>query len=116
MNDCYVDDVHYGTDRIKQAVIGREELLSAMKPSGLSLRKWASNSDEIISDLTANMVDTNETQRFMGLLWNRAIDEISYPFIDCGSEVSITKRQLLTHVAKIYDPMGWAQPIVITAK
>lgn len=31
-------------------------------------------------------------------------------------ETSVTKRSILSDVAKIYDPLGWLAPVIIVAK
>lgn len=112
-NESYVDDFHYGNNTIANTVHGRDELISILKPAGLELRKWASNDQAVLDGLPEYIITQDSSQRFMGLLWDSSAGEFSYP---CGTLSVLTKRDLLTAIAKIYDPMGWIQPIIITAK
>lgn len=115
INECYVDDIHYGADSIEQVVQGRDELITALKSAGLELRKWATNESSVLASLPPEMLDLSPEHRFMGIMWD-ATDSFSYPVIDLTSNDTITKRELLTLISKVYDPMGWMQPIIITAK
>ena len=52
----------------------------------------------------------NQSQ-LLGLKWNKSTDTISVEFPECTS--ATTKRGLL---AKIYDPLGLASPIILRGK
>lgn len=115
-DECYMDDIHYGNNTIEQVVAGRDELRTVLKSAGFELRKWSANRTTVLSGLPSEIIEPEDIKGFMGLLWNSSTDEFSYPCVDLGTNAKFTKRELLTSVAKIYDPLGWVQPIIITAK
>ena len=48
--------------------------------------------------------------------WKPNTDYFSFHIEDPPSNLPFTKRFLLSKIARIFDPMGWLTPIVITAK
>lgn len=52
---------------------------------------------------------------FMGLLWNTNDDTFAFPEISLRSTGALTKRELLSEIAKLFDLMG-LQPVIIPAK
>ena len=43
-------------------------------------------------------------------------DYFSFHIEDAPSNLPFTKRSVLSRITRIFDPMGWLAPIVITAK
>ena len=56
----------------------------------------------------------NDIYPVLGVNWNINTDTLSVPV---GVEISVcTRREILSQLAKIYDPLGFAAPIVVGAK
>ena len=51
LNSIYVDDIVTGHDDYSQAKIMRDELINILKCAGCELRKWRSNSPQLLADL-----------------------------------------------------------------
>lgn len=115
-DECYVDDIHYGTNEIEQAIEGRNQLTNALSSAGFELRKWSSNCEAVLEDIRNEYIEKINTQKFMGIMWSQTEDEFSYGREGITTDEKLTKRKLLMEIAKIFDPMGWIQPIIITAK
>lgn len=115
--DCYVDDLHFGANTISGAKEGVDQLIAALKTAAFEVRKFASNEPSILDGLPDDHKDQFDTHKFMGLTWNSKVDTLSiaeFEFTD--TKDLLTKRILLTNIAKIFDPLGWLQPIVVPAK
>lgn len=52
----------------------------------------------------------------LGIKWNAISDSFSYNFAPLDQSTKITKRQILSAVANLFDPSVWLAPIVIHAK
>ncbi|KAI8114681.1 hypothetical protein CVS40_12969, partial [Lucilia cuprina] len=52
----------------------------------------------------------------LGIKWNAILDTFTYTFSSLSPSTKITKRQVLSSVAKLFDPAGWLAPIVVRAK
>lgn len=120
----YMDDLLAGSDSLDQAKLMQAELTTVLKEAGMNLRKWSSNDSKLIKDLPADLLNApfefkdSETRKTLGLQWNSSSDTFAFAYrTDCDTKTKpLTKRQLLSDIAKIYDPMGWITPITIKAK
>lgn len=57
--------------------------------------------------------DTMVTSRILGLQWNSSTDCFR---INPKDELIVTKRALLSEIAKVFDPLGWLTSITISLK
>jgi len=51
-----------------------------------------------------------------GVRWKATSDELFFVPPDLATEISPTKRQVLSQIAKLFDPAGWLSPFVVCAK
>lgn len=119
--NVYVDDIAAGCDDITTTLQLRDELIALLGSGGFELRKWASNAAEILKGLPSLSqspisFDSEEPQfvKVLGLEWDPAEDAFSYAFHP--NDCICTKRAILSEIAKIFDPMGFLTPVVLTAK
>ncbi|CAH2109062.1 unnamed protein product [Euphydryas editha] len=54
--------------------------------------------------------------KVLGIKWNRLTDNFEYVVNLINTKEPITKRTILSEIARLYDPIGWISPVVITAK
>ncbi|XP_055714269.1 uncharacterized protein LOC129808517 [Phlebotomus papatasi] len=118
----YVDDMLTGCDTKEEAIVLQQQILQLLQRGGFNLRKWTSNSQALLENIPENQRETGiceispETKiKALGLLWNPEKDEFSYNF-STFEQNKLSKRQLLSNVASIYDPLGFLAPVTVTAK
>ncbi|XP_070515341.1 uncharacterized protein [Cardiocondyla obscurior] len=101
----------------------RDQLISLLSCGKFTLRKWASNSATLLEDIDpqdhglacSKDLSTDETVKILGIVWSLASDNFSYRvFLDPKSPQS--KRAVLSVIARLYNPLGWATPVTIAAK
>lgn len=118
----FMDDICAGSNSLEAALSLQKELVSLLREGGFELRKWASNNVEILSNVPAPdrqisvPFDKNENSniKVLGLLYNPSMDIFSY---NCSpSEKSCTKRNILSEIARIFDPLGFISPVSFLAK
>ncbi|KAL0829413.1 hypothetical protein ABMA28_004186 [Loxostege sticticalis] len=120
----YMDDLMSGHDSKEQVNELQRQLIEVLQGAGMNLRKWSSNDPDLINDLTASQISTplefrdTESRKTLGLRWNPSFDTFTFQNkIDYTTDnKKHTKRQLLSDISKIYDPLGWLSPITIKAK
>ncbi|XP_046808368.1 uncharacterized protein LOC124420202 [Lucilia cuprina] len=123
-NNMYVDDVLAGGHTIEEAKEGQTQLIAALDSAGFPLRKWISNTRELLKDLPEdhlldvdllNLPESNNAKT-LGIRWNAKEDTFFFnvPLIERKS--AYTKRTVLSDIARLFDPAGWLAPIVISAK
>lgn len=118
----YMDDLLCGASSPEEASKLIYELNQIMESGGFTLRKWASNSPEAIGHVTEErrLMHSNgkpedeQVVKVLGLTWNSSEDTIQLQ-IAKTSEVK-TKRDLLSFIARTFDPLGLLSPSTIMLK
>ena len=123
-NDFYMDDLLSGADSIAEAQQRIGEISALMESCGFPLKKWASNKVKAIENVAKEdrvdqylefKEDLDHTIKTLGIAWNFSGDTFKISVVDNPPE-KLTKRTLLSYVAKIFDPQGWLTPVLIRAK
>ncbi|XP_031342802.1 uncharacterized protein LOC116170471 [Photinus pyralis] len=121
LQDFYVDDILSGANSIPQVVQLQKELTNMLKKGGFQLHKWAANKEEILTTIPMEARDpavaefNNDDQiKSLGIRWIPNQDIFTFKFKD--GQDKPTKRNILSEVAKIFDPLGWLSPILLNAK
>lgn len=117
--NMYMDDVLSGAPYLDELFQTYNELKSAFKSAGFNLRKWCSNSSELLQKIPENDRELKaeiENVKALGVSWSPLNDDFTYNYcIALDSKVN-TKRQLASEIASLYDPLGWICPVVVKAK
>ncbi|XP_015121341.1 uncharacterized protein LOC107044106 [Diachasma alloeum] len=120
--DLYVDDVPTGADTLGEAVQLRDDLISLLKCGGFNLRQCASNHPELLQGLPDSTVNLqllngdNSTLKTLGVRWNFNRDEVIYSVCPIATKDKTTMRTISSDVARIFDPLGLLNPVVVQAK
>ncbi|XP_063836816.1 uncharacterized protein LOC135085961 [Ostrinia nubilalis] len=73
MSSFYMDDLLEGCDEISQAKQLQQEIIDILKGAGMNIRKWSSNTHELIEDWAAEQLDapldfkSSENRKTLGL-------------------------------------------------
>lgn len=123
-NDFYVDDVMSGADTLEEVIEKQKQLGTLLRTAGFVLRKWSSNNIEVLQNVPKEHLETKSelhikienTVKTLGVHWHPKADFFSYN-VELNDSMKIpTNRIILTEVAKLFDPLGWLAPVIITAK
>ncbi|XP_050059728.1 uncharacterized protein LOC126551013 [Aphis gossypii] len=126
-SDFYMDDYLGGSDTKDNALKLRNSLMEVMLRGGFPLRKWMSNSTELLNDMPGIgnksmtiMELENKMTKILGLLRCPERDVFNYKIEAIKlNDLSITKRNILyilSQISSLFDPLGLVGPIVIRAK
>ncbi|GJQ70763.1 hypothetical protein Trydic_g23054, partial [Trypoxylus dichotomus] len=123
LRDFYVDDLLTGAQTIDQANKIIAEVTEILSQGKLELRKWASNKPELLQNIpetccgnTILDLDKSDNISTLGLQWNATMDTLQYALSDVPECKNITKRQILSHISKVFDPLGLLSPFTVRAK
>ncbi|XP_073942495.1 uncharacterized protein [Choristoneura fumiferana] len=122
-NSFYMDDLMVGDENIKKTKKMCDEIRQILKKGGFQMQKWSSNSEEVLEFLkqegtTKDAIDIklDKIIRILGLTWNRK-DDAFVTTVDLPKmKRPISKRSILSDVARLFDPFGWLSPVVVIAK
>ncbi|XP_037826677.1 uncharacterized protein LOC119614634 [Lucilia sericata] len=120
----YVDDVLAGAHSKRDAILAKNELIHALQSAGFELRKWTSNSVDILEDLPKDHLlhehflkfEDNSSAKTLGIRWNAHSDEFYFDAKQFDKISAYTKREVLSRIAKLFDPAGWLAPCIVLAK
>ncbi|XP_055308454.1 uncharacterized protein LOC129572515 [Sitodiplosis mosellana] len=117
--DCYMDDVLSGADSVEEAAMLSEQLTDLMKSGQFRLRKWSSNSYELLNRIPKEEREINSINgitKTLGICWSTDTDELAINVSLDLDAVPRTKRQLTSEIASLYDTLGYICPVVIMGK
>ncbi|GFW62964.1 integrase catalytic domain-containing protein [Trichonephila clavipes] len=116
-----MDDIVSGVPDLETTQQLQSQLKDALQSCGMNLHKWSSNSPELLNSSLSSDVehsfstDIDLSVKTLGISWK--------PFEDCFVfKVSVsakhiyTKREVLSVIAKLYDPLGFLGPVIAKAK
>ena len=136
----YVDDFASGKDSVKDCFELYGKLKLRFREGGFNMRKWASNSEELIQliekeeanlssstqppletspSLTKSSVLEEDLIKVMGVPWDRIEDSFKFDLATFATQAldgTLTKRKLLSITARFYDPLGLLSPVMLPLK
>ena len=118
-NDFYVDDLLTGADDIETLKQIKREVSEVLEPKGLELAKWFSNHDLDFSqnqNIERQMPIEESTTKTLGLHWNPSSDIFTFLLDMNFDQLKVTKRNILSVSARLFDPLGLLCPVVVKAK
>ena len=74
-------------------------------------------SPELLENANIHSIsDTNTYTKTLGLEWNTVTDTFQLTIPDLSSSQPLTKRVLVSSIAKVFDVLGWFSPTIIKMK
>ena len=123
--DMYVDDLLSGADSVERALAIQTELIELLQSAGFQLRKWASNNLDPIKALPLDYRESKDELVFaaesyqikaLGISWQPVPDTFHFKIDINKTSEAKTKRQVLSEITPLCDPLGWLSPIVVKFK
>ncbi|XP_043279324.1 uncharacterized protein [Venturia canescens] len=120
----YVDDILTGADNITELAALKQELIGICKAGGFPLRKWVSNSAELLEAIppqeranaaSLQWMPNESIHQTLGLKWDPVDDSFAYT-VKISDQDNPTKRSILSATAQLFDPLGWITPVTTRAK
>lgn len=124
MKDFYMDDVSSGSSDLDSAIKLQNDLITLLNQGKFVLRKWFSNSKELLEnvplqnrhdpDALVELIDCSI--KTLGVHWNQKSDCFEFKVSLSPAKPKFTKREVLSDIAKLFDPIGWLSPTIVVAK
>ncbi|XP_033222725.1 uncharacterized protein LOC117176583 [Belonocnema kinseyi] len=98
-----------------------DDLVQITQKGGFTLRKWVSNDLRLTHDFSNKAVNEllsldSDTIKNLGISWNSRDNTIIYVVNKTEKGNQITKRSILSEIAKLFDPLGLLGPFLFYAK
>ena len=111
----YVDNCLTGASTPEQAIHLQQQLYELLQQAGMKLRKWRSNSSQVLYSIPADLKETEkedfiildpaEYGKALRFHWNTHRD-LLYLLIPTIDDSTPTKRVIASTVARLYDVLG----------
>ena len=125
MTDMYIDDLLTVAADLESAMNLQDSIIAVLSKAGFEIRKWTSSNPEFVESLPANFRETTEEmtiksdgysiQIILGVKWNPNPDHCSF-IAKLDERTPSTKREILSEVTRLFDPLGWLSPTTIQFK
>ncbi|XP_062565473.1 uncharacterized protein LOC134227812 [Armigeres subalbatus] len=123
----YIDDALTGAQTLVEACLLQRELSELLRRGCFDAHKWCSNSDIILKNVADELkgdsvnvsnIDSESIVKTLGVAWSPREDWFSFcvPLSEINPEQPLTRRKILSEVARIYDPLGLIGPVLTIAK
>ncbi|XP_074034599.1 uncharacterized protein [Leptinotarsa decemlineata] len=123
LSDFYVDDLLTGSNDLEELQGRCKDISSILRSANFILRKWSANDVHILKNIPCIDIPNEiltvgdyESCKTLGIQLDNKRDNLTYKISPIHLTSSITKRQILSIIAQIYDPLGLLAPVIIIAK
>ena len=120
----YMDDAMRSLDEVEVIKRLRRELSELLERGGFKIRKWMSNSHEVLKDIpeedrATGIIELEEAGlpcvKALGVRWDAEKDVLGFSHSEV-QQGTVTKRSLLSIIARLFDPLSLLAPFTIRAK
>ncbi|XP_071044156.1 uncharacterized protein [Parasteatoda tepidariorum] len=117
MEEFYMDECLTGTSNLNECIKLQQDLTELVKRGGMKLHKWCTSFDSQDTELGDFSFDrdSNATVKTLGMLWNNKRDTFLYK-VAVTEKSDVTKRDVLSQIARLYDPLGLLGSVISKAK
>ena len=131
LDNLYVDDYLGGADTPSSTLELWGKLKKQMKEGGFQIHEWKTNSEKVLKSLKSEKNEngdetfakqslgvSEQQSKVLGIQWNPADDKLTSDLSPAAEQGSgkLTKRKMLSLLAKIFDPFCLVGPAVIQGK
>ena len=103
-------------------------MIQTLERVQFDLKKWTCNVPSLVLAIPAEyrkankilkFLDPTHTIKTLGVTWNPFDDLFSFEVAHISDDINddgMTKRQMLSDIAKTFDPLGWLSPVTMLLK
>ena len=127
--NMYVDDLMKSTETAAEAISLADKVSKQLNKGGFHLTKWCSNDRRVLAAIpeaeraktVVNLeLEQLPTQSALGMKWNIEDDkfvwEISNKLMSATTKKPVTRRNIVSVVYSLFDPLGFIAPYIMKAK
>ncbi|GFQ90769.1 DUF5641 domain-containing protein [Trichonephila clavata] len=118
-----MDDLLTGADDSESGRKLQEQLVSLLKGAGMELHKWSASNPLLLPDSMCQDKDlsysSSTESKTLGLLWKPHPDSFAFkisPMTSNCDSLIVTKKSVISTIARIFDPLGLIGPVITRAK
>ena len=113
-NKMYVDNLIYTSNNKDELIDTCENVNNSMGSVGFKLREWNSNNIDILKNFDDSCNTLNDC-KVLGYVYHPDNDTISLKNFKLSNSCS-TKRDIVSAISSVFDPIGMVSPVLVEAK
>ncbi|PIK44782.1 hypothetical protein BSL78_18362 [Apostichopus japonicus] len=119
--DTYMDDICTSVHTIEEARKVTSDMDAVLDTGGFKTKGWFSNGllkDDEKTQGEQFVIGDSEEQKVLGVVWDPELDILKYKVKPVATKEKdlMTKRMVLSELAKIFDPIGFTGALLIKGK
>ena len=111
----YVDNLVLSSNMGIQLPFFINTIKDIMNSGGLPLREWGSNCPALLSSLDEDEKVTSSEMKILGYIYNSDQDTLQLKVKQLNKDAS-SKRQILSALSSVFDPIGIFNPVMLQGK
>jgi hypothetical protein len=118
LNNCYVDNLYFTGNNFDKLLKLYETSVDRMLKGGFNLRSWKSNEVKLNSVFEQDGVSTQHdspNEKVLGYNYYPETDQLGLAERSVIMEL-LTKRTVLSRLARVFDPLGLCLPVIVRGK
>ena len=124
-DNTYMDDICDSVSTMEEARDLTRDIDSALETGGFRVKGWVSNKVEKSEaskeeQRAATFLQGGSVEKVLGVVRDSSTDtfsfEAAFDLHHCQEPIQLSKRKVLSQIARIYDPIGFASAFMIRAK
>ena len=124
-DNTYMDDICDSVPTKEKARDLTRDIDTVLETGGFRVKGWVSNKLETLEapkedQKAATFLQGGSVEKVLGVVWDSNTDTFSFAvkseFLDCQEPIQLSKRKVLSQIARIYDQIGFASAFMISAK
>ena len=124
-DNTYMDDICDSVKTKEEALLLTKDIDSVLETGGFKVKGWVSN-DTLTPEIPKEepketmFLQGESMEKVLGVVWDSRTDTLTFKvasdLLDSQEPLQLSKRKILSQVARIYDPIGFATAFLISAK
>ena len=107
---CYMDDIAFSVNNEHEAIKIKDEVNTILSSGKFSVKGWHSNSKLVDEFSDAATIDV------LGHVWDKQLDLFKVKYSALKLPKIVTKRIILSTIAKLWDPLEILSPVTINLR
>ena len=118
--NTYMDDICDSVHTVEEAEQLTADMDNILSQGGYQVKGWLSNQPlrkerEGRRETSVKLLQGATEEKILGTIWNHAEDVFMFKF-NPPEEIKLTKRGILSQIARLFDPVGFAAAFLVRAK
>ena len=124
-DNTYMDDICDSVPTKEEARDLTRDIDTILETGGFRVKGWVSNKVKTLEAPTreqkaATFLQGGSVEKVLGVVWDSSTDTFSFAvksdLLDCQEPIQLSKGKVLSQIAHIYYPIGFASAFMISAK